>query len=217
MCACGHPVYDAEPRARCAPARSISRGCRPSAVTALLSSSHTAPARLGDARSSNYRAVPCCLAQQHAAARNLCPRTLLASVAPATRGQRRPAVGRPGRTQPPCGRDRTRRRRIPVGPGHPAGCGRPRPGLLGTPTSGARCRPPRGALSLAPKRVRTEVPSGLALRTSAAAGNATRKRIVTVPRIPGRQPECLGRQRHRRIHHASGVYQQVSLSVTASV
>ena len=49
-------------------------------------------------------------ATAHAAAQKLYPRKLLASVTPATRGQRCPAIGRPGRTQPPCGRDRARRR-----------------------------------------------------------------------------------------------------------
>ena len=40
--------------------------------------------------------------------------------------------------------------------------------------------------------------------------------VAAVPRIPGRQPACLGRQRQRRIRPASAVYQQVALSVTAS-
>src|SRR6266487_2376286 len=41
-----------------------------------------------------YRGDPCCLLQQYAARpRKLCPRTLPASVTPATRCQRRPAVG----------------------------------------------------------------------------------------------------------------------------
>lgn len=85
------------PGARCAPARSISCGCRPLA-------------RPGQARSANYPgASRYCLLQLHAAAgssvRERSPRAR-----PGMRGQRCPAVGCPGRTQPPCGRDRTRRR-----------------------------------------------------------------------------------------------------------
>jgi hypothetical protein len=52
----------------------------------------------------------------------------------ATRGQRRPAAGRPGRTQPLCGHDRTRAPAIPPGPGHPVRLWPPSPLL-------ARCDP----------------------------------------------------------------------------
>jgi hypothetical protein len=65
------------------------------------------------------------------------------------------------------------------------------------------------------KRAQAEVPSGLAASSAGAAGTATRKHMAAVPRITGRQPAGLGRQRHRRIRHTSAVYQQVSLSVTA--
>jgi hypothetical protein len=66
------------------------------------------------------------------------------------------------------------------------------------------------------KRVRTEVPSGL---TASGAGGSRHRywtHIAAVRRIPGRQPACLGPQLQRRIRHASAVYQQVALSVTAS-
>jgi hypothetical protein len=84
------------------------------------------------------RAARYCPLQRHAAARNLCPRTLPASVAPAAvaSGAGR---GRPGRTQPPCGHDRTRCREIPPGPGTRPGCGRAGLGLPGTPISTACC------------------------------------------------------------------------------
>jgi hypothetical protein len=89
-------------------------------ITAPLPPSRPAPARPRHARSPNYPGPSrCCLLQQHAVARNLCPRTLLTSVTPVVRCQRCPAVGRPRRTQPPCGRDRSRCRH-PVVPGHPA-------------------------------------------------------------------------------------------------
>ena len=121
---------------------------------------------------------------------------------PASPGQptaiRCPAVGGPGRTQPPCKRDRTRRRQSPSAPGIRPGCGRPRPSLPGTPTSGARCRRPCGDLGPALNRVRTEVPSGLAPRTPAAAGTATWKHIARCPAHPWPAVGALGRQPQRR-------------------
>ena len=63
---------------------------------------------------------------------------------------------------------------------------------------------------------RQDVPSGLAASSAAAAGMPTPKGLAPVPRVRGRQPTRLGRQRHRRIHHASTAYQQISLNVTAS-
>ena len=103
---------------------------------------------------------------------------------------------------------------IPPSLGIRSGCGRPRPSLP------IRCTlqpSPRSPISLVLKRVQTEVPSGLAPRARAAAGTAIRKHMAAVPRIPYRQLAGLGRQRHRRIRHASAAYQQASLSVTASV
>ena len=56
-----------------------------------------------------------------------------------------PTVGRPGRTQSPRGRDRSRCRQFPSSPAIRPGYGRPRPSLGGTSISGARCRRPRRA------------------------------------------------------------------------
>jgi hypothetical protein len=137
---------------------------------------------------------------------------------PASPRQRRLRT-RPGpspRTQPRCGPTLPGRRNPPPGPGIRAAVAVLAPACRACQKQVHGCCRPRETLSIAPKRVRTEVPSGLALRTPAAASTATRKRIATVPRVPGRQPECLGRQRHRP-HHTSGVYQQVALSVTASL
>lgn len=91
-----------------------------------------------------------------------CPRTLLARFTPATRCPRRPAVGRPGRIQPPCGRGRARCRQSPSSPAS----GPAVPVLA--PVCRARQHPAHAAavaaesLSLARKCVQTEVPSGLA-------------------------------------------------------
>jgi hypothetical protein len=149
MCACaGTRSTTKNPGARCAPARSISRGSRPSAVTSLLPPCRPAPARLADALSPNEPGPSrCCLAHQRAAARNLCPRTLLASVPrqPAASGARPSAV--PG-AHSPRGRDRAWCRGS-ASPGHPARLWPPSPQLAGTLTSGARCcrprRPPRAS------------------------------------------------------------------------
>ena len=148
-CTCGHPVYD-DQESRCPLC-----ACQEHKPRLPTAGEHTAPAPVSPGTGEAWRgpqpelsgAARCCLLQQHAAARNLCPRTLLASVTPAARCLRCPAVGRPGRTQPPCGRDRTRRRESrrvrasgPAGPPLPQLAG-------GTPTSGARCCRPRGALA----------------------------------------------------------------------
>jgi len=184
---------------------------------ASLSPPRPAPARHGDARSSNYPGPSrCCLLQQHAAARDLCSRTLLTSVTPATRGQRCPAVGRPGRTQPPCGRDRTPRRasRRPW-------ASSPAVAVL-APACRARQHPAHAAavpaepLSLALKSVQTEVPSGLAASSAGGSRHRHPEARCRCPLIPSRQPAGLGRQRHRRIRGASAVYQQVARSVTTS-
>ena len=117
--------------ARCAPARSISHGCRPPVITPILTSSRPAPARLGEAGSPNCpRPSQCCLLQQHTAARNLCQRTLLASVAPATRsGGARPwAV--PGAHSPRAGATGYQRRGPPSAR-YPARLWPPSPQLAG--------------------------------------------------------------------------------------
>lgn len=99
------------PSARCAPARSVSRGCWPPVITAPLLLPGPAPARHGEARSRSYPGPPgASFCDCTPLPGNPYARTPLAGAAPATRCKRRPAVGRPGRTQPPCGHDRTRRR-----------------------------------------------------------------------------------------------------------
>jgi len=116
--------------------------------------------------------------------------------------------------RPPRGRDRRRDREI-----MPTGAVAPAVAVLAPACWArqhpARCCRPRGALSLARKRVKTEVPSGLA---APGAGGSWHHRLehLAVPRIPGRQPAGLGRQRHRRIRHASADYQLVSRCVMVS-
>jgi hypothetical protein len=103
----------------------------------------------------------------------------------------------------------TRERSSPASPRQPA-------------ASGAQRGPSTGAHS--PRVVRPYPTPGIPRRPGASgpavaalAGAATRKHIAVVPRIPGRQPACQGCQHQRRIGHASAIYQQVALSVTASV
>ena len=141
LCVCGHPVYDEEPRCPlCA--------CQEHRARLSAAVDHGAPATVshgtGEGRRGAQPELPWaaryCFLRRYAAARNLCPRTLPASVVPAARCQRHPAVGRPGRTQPPCGRDRTRlRESTPVRVSGPA-VARVCPGLPGTPLSAACCR-----------------------------------------------------------------------------
>ena len=218
LCACGHPVYDEEPRCPlCA--------CQEHRPRLSAAGDHGAPTAVSPATGEGWkgaqpelpRAARYRFLRRHAAARNLCPRTLSASVVPAARCQRRPAVGRPRRTQPPCGPEPYPASGITPGPGIRPGCGRACPGLPSTPLSAACCRCRRAE----PER-RSEAPAdGSAQRICrfelrAAVGTATRNHVAAVPRIPGRQLASLGRQRHRRIRHASAAYQQVSLYVTAS-
>jgi hypothetical protein len=145
-------------------------------ITAFPPPSRPASARSGEARSPNYRGRPgaaFCNSTPLATARNPCPRTLLASVTPATRCVRCPAVGHPGRTQPPCGRDRSRVGN-PVVPGHPS----PAAAVL-APACRARQYPAHTAT------VPAEPPADLPLRAPTAVGTATREHLATVPRIPG--------------------------------
>ena len=102
---------------------------------------------------------------------------------PASRGR----VGRPGRTQPPCGRDGTRRR-IPAGSGHPARL-RPRLPRFAGQANIRRVLPLRFAWSpsVALKLVQTRVPSGLAASSVGGSRHPIRKRMAAVPRIPGGQ------------------------------
>ena len=176
LCVCGHPVYDdQEPRCPlCA--------CQEHKPRLLAAGDHSAPAAApgtGEAQGSQPElsgTAACCPLQQHAAARELCPRTLSASVIPATRCQRRPALGCPGRTPPPCGHDRARRResRRPRASGPAVAALAPACRTRQHPAHAAAVHAvPPEPLSLAPKRVRTVVPSGLTSRTPSAAGTAT--------------------------------------------
>jgi len=126
---------------------------------------------------------------------NLCPRTLLASITPQpaasdTRPRAVPGAHSPrtGATVPGAGNTRRVRASGPAA-------------AVLAPACRARQRPAHAAAvpadprSLARKRVKTEVSSGLAASIAAAAGTATRKHIAAVPRVPGRQPAGLGRQR----------------------
>jgi hypothetical protein len=215
-CACaGIRSTTKNPGGRCAPARSISRGSRPPLIRALLPPSRPAPARQGDARSPNYPGPSrCCLAHQRAAA-GTCARERSSPASPRQPLPAAPGVGRPGAHTAPVRARPYPAPKIPSAPGIRPGYGRPRPSLPGTPISAHAAADPRRAPPRL-KRVRAEVPSGLTPRTPATAGTATRMHIAAVPRIPGRQPARLGRQRQRRIRHASAADQQVALSVTAS-
>lgn len=143
-------------------------------ITAFSPSCRPAPARSEEARSPNYRGPSrCCFLQQHATARNLCPRMFLASVTPATRCLRCPAVGRPGCTQPPCGRDRSRAGKSRR-PRHPARLRPSSPQLAGhvnirRTLSGARCYDP------------CEAPSGLA---ASSADSSRHRHPETLCRCP---------------------------------
>lgn len=105
----------------------------------------------------------------------------------------------------------------PAGAGHPAGLWPPSPQLAADVnirrTLLASPRSP-----LASPQARTDG-SAQRISVSNAAGSRRRYRthIAAVPRIPGRQPACLGVTRQRRLRPASAVYQRVALSVTASV
>ncbi len=152
--------------ARCAPARSISRGCRPPVITALLLPSRPAPARGGKARSPNCPgAARYCFLRRRGAARNLCPRTLPASATPATRCPRPWAV--PGAHSPV--RARPYPAPHPRRPGHPARLW-PRLPRLARHATIRRVLPlsPRGARASL-KLLQAQVPSGLAASSAGAS------------------------------------------------
>jgi hypothetical protein len=74
------------------------------------------------------------------------------------------------------------RQAIPSSLGIRPGCDRPRPSLTGTSTSGAPPLPsPRSPLSLARKRVQTEVPSGL---TASSVGGSRHRHLEAHCRCP---------------------------------
>jgi len=108
------------PGARCAPARSISRGFPPQVTTAFLPPSRPTSARPGQARSPNYPGPSQrCLLRQDAVA----PKPV-----PARSRQRHPGnpwpwarpSAVPGAHSPTCGRDRPRSRNPPTPSSGPA-------------------------------------------------------------------------------------------------
>jgi hypothetical protein len=118
--------------------------------------------------------------------------------------------GRPGRTQPPCGRDRTRCRESPGGSGHPA---RLWPRL----PPACRERNIHRVLPLSPRSsivalnlVQAKVPSGLAASTDGGGRHRHPEAHGRCPALPW-QPTGQGRRRHRCVRHASAAYQQASL------
>ena len=180
MCVCGHPVYDEGPRCRlCA--------CQEHKPKLPAVGGHSTPAAVspgnGEAGRRPQPDLPrgrpdTALARQHAAARNLCLRTLLASDHPGNP----PLLALPGRgpsraRTAPCGRDRTRCRESR----RPGASG---PAVAASPQLARHANIRRTLLSslrslgLALNRVRTEVPSGLALRAPAAADTATGRTLA---------------------------------------
>jgi hypothetical protein len=177
------------PGARCALARSISRGYPPSVITALLPPSRPAPARQGDARSPNYRGRPgACLPQHHAAAR--------------TPSRERPGQRHRGNPTPAAlGRGPSRAHTAPVrarpypAPGIPPalgirpGCGRPSPGLPGTAVSAACAAVSAEPCSLGLKRVHQRAissytPAGSDARVPWRSGRRFQAEIVSGLSVP---------------------------------
>jgi len=190
-CVCGHPVYDQEPRCPlCA--------CPEHKPRLPAAGGHGAPAAVlpgtGEAGRRPAPELPGPFWCWPCAAACRCPEPVPANAPrqrpPAARCQRRPAVGRPGRTQPPCGRDRTPVTESPV-PGIRPGCGRPRPSLPGTPTRGGRCRRPRRA----PPRPGART-GGSAQRINASNAGGSRDRQphphCRCPAHPWRAADALG-------------------------
>jgi hypothetical protein len=126
-------------------------------------------------------------------------------------------AGSPGGTASPANPQLTMALRVYLSGRDPQGGGVRRARRVRPAQPRLRPLPPARSPSVALKLVQTKVPSGLAASSVGGSRHPTRKHMAAVPRIPGSQPACLGRQRHRRIRHASANYQQVSLSVTASV
>lgn len=182
-CACaGIRSMTTNPGARCALARSISRGCRPPVITAPLLPSGQAAARPGDARSPSYPGPswcwPCAAARRRP---EPVPGNAPRRSHPAIRCQRCPAVGRPGRTPPPLGVT-VPGAGIPWGCASGPGCGRPRPSLPSTSTPAHAAAVPAESPEHRAE-ARTEVPSGAAdvrggvrLPFRAGAGGPARRR-----------------------------------------
>jgi hypothetical protein len=200
------------------PARSTSRSCWPPVITALLPPSRPAPARPGEPVARITRHPGSAFCNWTPPTWHRYPRTVLAGVTPPAHCQRYPAVGRYGRTQPPCGRDVPGAGKSPAGAGHPAATA-----AVLAPACRARQHPAHAAaavplepLSLAPE-ART---GGIAQWINRFERRGSRQRHPKAhcrdPAHPWHATGRCGRQRHRLIQHASAVYQQALLSVTAS-
>jgi hypothetical protein len=200
-CACaGIRSTTKNPGARCAPARSISLGSRPPAVTVLLPPSCPAPARLADARSLSYPRSSWCWP---CAAARRCPVPVPAASRQRPPGSPMPAASGRGPSRAhtaPCGRDRTRCRES----------GRPRASGPAVAALAPACRARQHAAHAAAgpaepqpglERVRAKVPSGLTPRTPTAAGTASRTRIAAVLSTLGVQSVRSGCTRRRHLRH----------------
>jgi hypothetical protein len=140
------------PGARWAPARSISRGCLPRW-------SRCSCRRLARSMGRGWQLeLPGPSWCWPGAAARRCPEPVPANAprqrGPAARCQRRPAVGRPGRAPPPCGRDRP-------GAGNPVGPRASGPAVAALAPACRRCCSPRRA----PKPYPGARPDGSAQRT----------------------------------------------------
>lgn len=155
------------------------------------------------------------LLQLNAVGRNLCSRALLPSVTTSTAGcGARPWAVR-GAHSPRAGVS------VP-GAGLPSSTGDGPAVAVLAPACRAReylvhaAAAPLGPLALPGSAYRRKCPAGLPLRAPTTVGHYHPGVPCLWPRIAGRQPAGLGRQRQRCIRTSVG-YQQVSLSVTALV
>ena len=215
LCVCGHPVYDGEPWCPlCA--------CQEHKPRLPAAGDHGAPAVLGtgEARKGAQPALPRAVPVPPYATAHRCPEPVPANApaiaATAACCQRRPAVGRPGRTQPRC---RARPRSAPgiAGSGHPARLWPRLPRLAGH--ANIRRVPPLSprSPSVALKLLLTEVTSGLAPWSVGDSRHRPPEARGRCPAHPWRatgQPRASAPPAYR---HPSAAYQQVSRYVKASV
>jgi hypothetical protein len=191
--------------------------CLPPVITAPLLLPGPASARHGEARSRSYPRPPgASFCDCTPLPGNPCPRTLPAGADPATRCKRRRAEG-PSRAHTAPVRARPYPAPAnPAGPGHPTRLWPPLPQLAGHANIRHAAAVSAEPASIAPDRVRTEVPSGLAPRTSVRRQSAPPPGRASPPSpgIPGRQPARSGR-RGSDVSAISATDQQVALSVTA--
>jgi hypothetical protein len=135
---------------------------------------------------------------------------------PATGSRRCPAAGPSRRTQPPCGRDRSRCGN-PVVPGHPARLWPPPPQLGGY----VNIRPmllrlQQCSQALPGSAYRRKCPADLPLRAPATVGPPPGTTLPLSRASSAGNQSAWGRQHQRSIRTSAG-YQQVSLSVTVLV